>query len=742
MVSLLDSVIKKGKYSEGITSRINPSRVEEKSNEFKKPSILEKFKNGSYSNNDTEVTEMNEFYDDNNEIIDYVTEEFPEEPVIDMEHEEAAFSASISGNTTKGTPLTKNSLKNINRNPEQLVQDNKNTQKISEVQESDVVVINEDVSKVELSSKITKVNDNHYKIVVEDYVSEASKEIVDTLNYFNDKTTIVKAPTGSGKTHFILNDLPKLVNNRVNMFFPLSSQVEQSSQLPNVNNYAVTNKIGKVNVATYDSAMKVTDNKSLSIFDEGQDTVWIAGYRDKSLSSVNTTIETSEKVILMSATTDILKYDPRLNGVKTIEVVVNNRKQELLNGVKISRKNGTYVDTALDFIKEYNGLINPKVIELNSKSQLIKLKERMVKAGIREDQIAIIHSDNKDTSEAYKLLIEESRVEVPYLLVTEIIRSGINIKNDLSLVLALGTGYVDGLVQFLARGRNKVENAHIVISDKDVNEALFEYDVQAEINKGIDKAEKAKAEITPIVQSIDQLCETNNEYNFSNLLNALGLDVEKDNVIVTEDGLIDINVARIIKEAIHKESNLLLTNPEELKLRLQESLTHTTVEVIDRKPVSKVEKSQKSEEGKSENEKKYSEVATELSMLNDEYISDNISNEDIKRIAIASPKRITRNRVSSILTAFDHINSDIESYYTELFNFVDGKERIDNNDIEKFLKVSKYPNVLGSTNKVVMRLKNIFKVTTKRTKVNGENVQYHIIGDRIVTVEDIIEVLK
>lgn len=116
-----------------------------------------------------------------------------------------------------------------------------------------------------------------------------------------------------------------------------------------------------------------------------------------------------------------------------------------------------------------------KVVLLDNKDTLERMKRALIRSGKDENSIMVLHSDNKDNP-SYHYIEEEEQIpeNIEYLLTTRLIADGANIRSDIKSLYILDVKDFWIKRQFIGRFRNSLENVYDFIGHRtDFNEKIL-----------------------------------------------------------------------------------------------------------------------------------------------------------------------------------------------------------------------------------------------------------------------------
>jgi superfamily II DNA or RNA helicase/uncharacterized protein YnzC (UPF0291/DUF896 family) len=336
------------------------------------------------------------------------------------------------------------------------------------------------------------------EVVFRDYIGEKSSEIerilLDEYNYN------LIAATGAGKNHALINKAKEL-NLLTILLSPYESTVVQISKKYKVPAIwgEVTMEEAKIAlesnhtvVATYDSFVKLKyllgetglSNYTL-IVDEYHNFITQLSFRSKAITEVVRHLSYFRKVITITGTPEGIIA----NDYRTV-IFKREKEPELIKNYKIIE----YQDHGVEKLTEHalnNRGDGITVIFKNNIDTLHEIKNALVRHGLKEDEIGVLSSKNKDDDAFTEITVHEAiSSKIRYLLTTSVISDGVNILNDnISSVYLLDLSDMIQLRQFMARFRRGVQNVYDFIKNGSGNSMEW-LDVEPEIRKRVKYYEK------------------------------------------------------------------------------------------------------------------------------------------------------------------------------------------------------------------------------------------------------------
>lgn len=405
------------------------------------------------------------------------------------------------------------------------------------------------------------------------YLSEADAKIEKILSD-EDNYNII-SDTGSGKTESIIK---KLVEKKLKAVFLTpyesnSKQLKEKYSIPavygDIKQEDVKTAIKSHNLiaSTYDGLRKVLNSQIspeefILIIDEAHNLVTHSNFRGYALSNITSSMTDFKKVINITGTPEGVLN----NDYKNVRFVRNSPKQVIENYTILPVKE-MKVDTCIEHI--INNPVKGKVVVFrNSINNLEVIKEALMGKGIKEEEIQILNSREKE-GDLYTSIIQEEKVpeKVKYVLTTSVISDGVNIINEnIDSVYMLQCDNLLLLRQFLARFRKGIKNVYDIIpmSETDTKpKKWFDYPVELIRQKSLyEKIAEAKSVFLRDCGLIKNYGKTNllkktfkglsHEINFLRI-NRETEEVEVNHQLLTLDLLNDFNQVAYLNPGKRKE---------------------------------------------------------------------------------------------------------------------------------------------------------------------------------------------
>jgi hypothetical protein len=299
------------------------------------------------------------------------------------------------------------------------------------------------------------------------YISDLAIEI-------KHKLTHLSAPTGRGKTTFIVNELSK--HSKIIMVCPVNIQVRQlaSDFRDNPKVQCITgdeksiNLHGDIIICVYDRLAQLLDsglraNHYTLVIDEAHKIYQAANYRSKALSVLVDAIsdDTFKQVLTVSATfqPDIFPF----SFDEIISIAFDQADKPPMEVVFYKER---------DFIEQYLLSIAPTeghiaIIRLNNKEQIKHAKLCFEQKNLR---VLEIHSDNQKSIDVTTFLATSLVTGFDIVLTTSLLDEAINIKNtNVESVHLFHKLHCDEINQFIGRNRKSQPDVFLHLLESELN---------------------------------------------------------------------------------------------------------------------------------------------------------------------------------------------------------------------------------------------------------------------------------
>ncbi|MFY8000127.1 MAG: DEAD/DEAH box helicase family protein, partial [Candidatus Kapaibacteriota bacterium] len=313
------------------------------------------------------------------------------------------------------------------------------------------------------------------------------------------------APTGCGKTYTLLRHIAPHRQGRTIFTVPTVALAEQidreygyGSDGYNANSavgasacklVCITGKddtttlmeartSAKIIVCTYNSLHKVLfgtgkdrttsllDDDTLLVVDEAHKLHEEYGFRREAVLSVFNALRTAKHSLLMSATPSLLWHDDR--SLPYTQMVVRVRERNTIccqplyyNPSSATSPSAAAIHATVRLIlhkraKAELGSTDTGVIavRLNNNKSLRAIQEALATLGIPAVNVDRITAKSRDTSDAYKSIMQHGRINVPIILTTSALDCGVNIYNtNIQAAIVVDETNPNAIEQFANRFR-------------------------------------------------------------------------------------------------------------------------------------------------------------------------------------------------------------------------------------------------------------------------------------------------
>lgn len=372
--------------------------------------------------------------------------------------------------------------------------------------------------KIKHNAEIEKVNYSQYKtnktIQVKKYISEEDDTPIQALcqgTQFG-MTSLMIAPTGSGKTYSVINTLKELNKYealKAIFIVPNSIQVDQIA-----NKYGIGGAYGDIRVKnviennniiamTWDKfgqLEKETVSDFIVFVDEIHQT-YTDMFRYKQISKLYDNLEACKGQVHITATPNKLDF---------------NKYGFIMEYKQLEQ---TYYN-----VKVYDKISSNKILNICNKSKkflLLKNDIRFlnyVKASIPGKKIDVLESNGRNLVDVYNMIVNESNIgDFQGVCTTTMLTAGVDINDpDITDIIVIGEKDIATIKQFVARARGlKKCNVHIFNDFKEEKEISKIYTIEYIVNSRIEHYNnvvelhnsqyKLEQELTGIVDEIPSL---------------------------------------------------------------------------------------------------------------------------------------------------------------------------------------------------------------------------------------------
>lgn len=332
------------------------------------------------------------------------------------------------------------------------------------------------MSKKELDLEI--VNHSYYKanntVQIKKYISENQTLILPLIiRALKGDRTLLLAPTGSGKTYSIIDNLKR---HKIKSIFivPNAFNVEQIQK-----EYEIKGAWGDISInaimdeeiicVTWDKFIQIDKEilkEYIVILDEVHQTA-IDTFRMSKINKLYESLEYTKGQVHITATPNKLnfnQYDYILEYKQSIQTNYNVCLYDKIDDLKI-----------LEIIK------NSKKFALfkDDKRYLDFIKDNMF-----NKKIDVITSDTRDFSDTYKTIVESSTIsEVDGICNTRVLTAGVNIHDmEITDIIIIGEKDIATIKQYVARFRD-LKQVNIHIFNNYVEEESKVYEIEWLIDK-------------------------------------------------------------------------------------------------------------------------------------------------------------------------------------------------------------------------------------------------------------------
>lgn len=329
------------------------------------------------------------------------------------------------------------------------------------------------IDNLENKNDIEKINHANYKAdeiyTINKYISEAIPGMKNTIiGATTGNKQLLISPTGSGKTYESIKILKEL-NIKAIFVLPNTSNVEQAMidyNLPGAyGNISLVEQLRKNNlvICTWDKLNQIKDvdlSEYIVLLDEVHQ-IYTDMFRHKAISTMIEVLEKFKGRIDITATPTILDF--------SIYSYIVEYRQAIKTNYKLKLYDNNDTKTVVDIINN-----SDKAMCLINDKSMLKTIQSMIKK-----KSGIITSDNKNSSELYKNIINNSTLgDYQIMLNTSCMLASFNIKDtDITDIIIVGGKNpikdVGTIKQYVARPRNLKEvNVHIFDTYEEKSEPL------------------------------------------------------------------------------------------------------------------------------------------------------------------------------------------------------------------------------------------------------------------------------
>ncbi len=299
------------------------------------------------------------------------------------------------------------------------------------------------------------------------YISDLALEI-------EHKLTHLAAPTGRGKTTFVVDQLS--AGSKVIMVCPVNVQVKQlahdfrdNEKVQCITSDDKTNGLyGDIIICVYDQLAKILDSglhpsHYVIVIDEAHKLYQAANYRSKALSVLLDAISDGifKQVLTVSAT-----FQPDIFPFTFDEQIVIKHEQKQKPPMEVVfHKSKKFMDQFLLSTVPSQDQIS--IIRLNNKAQIKHAKLCFEQQDLR---VFEIHSDNQKSPEVINFLETSLVTDYDIVLTTSLLDEAINIKNtNIESVHIYHKLHCDEINQFIGRNRQSQPEVYLHLLNSELN---------------------------------------------------------------------------------------------------------------------------------------------------------------------------------------------------------------------------------------------------------------------------------
>lgn len=372
--------------------------------------------------------------------------------------------------------------------------------------------------------------DNTDTYTIDKYIGEdkrATKAIIQAVK--DHKKTLITGSMGSGKTHFILNDVynfTKEIGKTLIMVIPSVKQLENLYQNKDIDVVFQDMPVymGSDRVATTPESLPkilkdLEPNSYVIVADESHErytSLYRSGYRNKNIERAE---EGAYRSIHLTATPRLLKYD-NFNKVINIQT-----KTAISNKITIFKVHEKLEDNMLSMVKTLIKKDMKPILFNNNKetnelfAREVEVKEKITIVEYQEGQVDLFKAEGPTTREIEKAIVEaetiksgkrseniaKGKVKADLTCTTSAVMAGIDLYTDDKAILIVNTRSlaIDNLIQLIGRFREGIEI--ILVVEEPKNKRKY-FDLNYQILKNIDNS-KELANIANKNTKIDELLE-------------------------------------------------------------------------------------------------------------------------------------------------------------------------------------------------------------------------------------------
>jgi hypothetical protein len=329
--------------------------------------------------------------------------------------------------------------------------------------------------------------------IVTKYTLDESQYITDLNIDINHQLTHVEAPTGRGKTTYMIEVQAK--KSKIIMVCPTNIQVAQIKHdyRDNPSVQCITDKDGSnalsgdIIICVYDQLKGLLESgRHFSTYtlvvDEAHKIYEAASYRDRALSVILDAIinKTFKQVITVSAT-----FQPDIFPLKFDEQILISYVPEEQPDIEIMYyKNKALMTEQLIQISPSEGMVD--IIRLNNIEQIKHAKYCFELQGLK---VLEIHSKNQKSAEVSEFLTSSKITGCDIVLTTSLLDEAINIKNtNIEYVHVFHKLHADELKQFIGRNRQSTPKVFLHLLNSELNREEISIDVERKKIESLSRA--------------------------------------------------------------------------------------------------------------------------------------------------------------------------------------------------------------------------------------------------------------
>lgn len=409
---------------------------------------------------------------------------------------------------------------------------------------------------------------------VDKYISKNKKATEGVLEAIRDnKRVLVTGSMGTGKTHFILNDVYEYSNSIDKVLITVIPNVSQLSNLYMNKDIPIVCQdmpvyMGNSIVATTPESLpkiiaEVGADNYILVVDESHERYtsvdYRRGYKEKNIDKAE---ETAFKSIHLTATPRLLEFD------KFDKEISIQSKRVITNNVKILQVKDKLDDKLLSITKKALRNGNKPIIFNNNKEmneilkEQLELKEKVSVVEIEQGQMDLL-KDNKRTTEVEKTIVSAETVksgDIPksiskgfidadVTITTSSIQAGIDLYTDDKAMLIVNTRNLlyDNIIQLIGRFREGIEVV-LIVEEKEFKRKPF--DLEYIINLSTKDSED-------LVNKLNSSKKSESDY-----IDLSDAGIKKDASIEKLDNKWIVDKTDIVRKTYNQWSKAILDNTD------------------------------------------------------------------------------------------------------------------------------------------------------------------------------------